>query len=54
EKTEWLESNAATATKEDLDEQKAELEAIVNPITAKLYGAGAGGDDEDAPDHDEL
>ncbi|KAJ3278731.1 ATPase with role in protein import into the ER [Blyttiomyces sp. JEL0837] len=54
EKTEWLESNAATATKEDLDEQKAELEAIVNPATAKLYGAGAGGDDEDAPDHDEL
>ncbi|KAJ3113780.1 ATPase with role in protein import into the ER [Phlyctochytrium bullatum] len=53
EKVEWLDSNAATATKEDLEEQKSELEAVINPITSKLYGAGAG-DDEDVPDHDEL
>jgi heat shock protein 5 len=52
-KSDWLDSNGATATKEDLDEQKSELEAIVNPITSKLYGAGAG-DSEEAPDHDEL
>jgi endoplasmic reticulum chaperone BiP len=55
EKSEWLDSNAGTASKEDLDEQKSELEAIVNPITSKLYGAGgdAGGDGEPV-DHDEL
>ncbi|KAJ3199893.1 ATPase with role in protein import into the ER [Dinochytrium kinnereticum] len=54
EKVEWMDANGATATKEDLDEQKSELEAVINPITSKLYGAGADGDDEDAPDHDEL
>ncbi|KAI9024742.1 78 kDa glucose-regulated protein precursor [Hyaloraphidium curvatum] len=56
EKTEWLEANGATATKEEIDEQKAELEAVVNPITSKLYGGAGGpggpeggpsGDDED-------
>ncbi|KAJ1926024.1 ATPase with role in protein import into the ER [Tieghemiomyces parasiticus] len=65
EKTEWMNDNLATATKDDITEQKEELEAIVNPIVSKLYGesgAGAGGsfggdddDDEDGPaDHDEL
>ncbi|KAJ3121894.1 ATPase with role in protein import into the ER [Physocladia obscura] len=54
EATEWLDANAATATKEDIDEQKAELEGVVNPITSKLYGGAAGGDGEDVPDHDEL
>lgn len=44
EKTEWLEANGATATKEAIEEQKAELEAVVNPITAKLYGGAAGGE----------
>ncbi|KAI8588480.1 putative Hsp70 chaperone BiP/Kar2 [Geranomyces variabilis] len=52
----WIESaEGAAATKEDIDEQKSELEAVVNPITSKLYGSGgAGGDSEEAPDHDEL
>ncbi|KAJ3226164.1 ATPase with role in protein import into the ER [Chytriomyces hyalinus] len=54
EANEWLDSNASTATKEDIDEQKSELETIVNPITSKLYGGAAGGDGEDVPDHDEL
>ncbi|RKP36811.1 hypothetical protein BJ085DRAFT_18265, partial [Dimargaris cristalligena] len=63
EKTEWLADNVATATKDDIDEQKSELEAIVSPIVSKLYGesgAGAGpaadDDEEDfgARDHDEL
>lgn len=58
EKNDWLDSNGVTATKEDLEEKKAELEAIVNPITSKLYGqaggaGGAGGSDE-PEDHDEL
>ncbi|KAJ1976862.1 ATPase with role in protein import into the ER [Dimargaris verticillata] len=62
EKSEWLADNANTATKDDIDEQKAELESIVNPIVSKMYGqdgAGAGGaadedDDEDSHEHDEL
>ncbi|KAI9361595.1 heat shock protein 70 family [Zopfochytrium polystomum] len=54
EKSDWLDENSATATKEDLDEQRSELEAIVNPITSKLYGSGAGDDDDDSTDHDEL
>ncbi|ORX92699.1 molecular chaperone bip1 [Basidiobolus meristosporus CBS 931.73] len=52
EKTEWLEENAASATKEDIEEQKAEVEAIVNPITSKLYGEA--GSNEEVPEHDEL
>ncbi|KAJ3376892.1 ATPase with role in protein import into the ER, partial [Entophlyctis sp. JEL0112] len=54
EATEWVESHHSSASKEDIDEQKAELEAVVNPITSKLYGDPAGGDGEGAPDHDEL
>ncbi|KAK9674614.1 ATPase with role in protein import into the ER [Basidiobolus ranarum] len=53
-KTEWLEEHVASATKEDIEEQKAEVEAIVNPITSKLYSdAGAAGGEE-VPEHDEL
>ncbi|KAI8915076.1 heat shock protein 70 family [Entophlyctis helioformis] len=51
EKQAWLDANP-TASKDDIDEQKAELEAVVNPITAKLYQGGAGATDPD--DHDEL
>ncbi|KAI3634376.1 hypothetical protein MIR68_007980 [Amoeboaphelidium protococcarum] len=62
EKIEWMESNAETATKEDYEEVKAEVEAVVNPIMSKLYGqeGGSGGgssatdEDEDIPSHDEL
>ncbi|KAJ1766633.1 ATPase with role in protein import into the ER [Coemansia sp. D1744] len=52
----WLEDNAADATKEDIDEQREELESIVNPIVSKLYGKDAKNDDEDDDDieHDEL
>ncbi|KAI3656063.1 hypothetical protein MP638_006049 [Amoeboaphelidium occidentale] len=56
EKIDWLDSNGAAATPEDFKEHKAEVEAVVNPITSQLYEGGAGGgsvtDDED--DHDEL
>ncbi|KAJ3139759.1 ATPase with role in protein import into the ER [Irineochytrium annulatum] len=54
EKVEWLESNASTASKEELEEQQSELEAIVNPITSKLYGGAGGDQDGEVPDHDEL
>ncbi|KAJ2548213.1 ATPase with role in protein import into the ER [Coemansia sp. RSA 1933] len=57
----WLEENAADATKEDIDEQREELESTVNPIVSKLYGGtnakGADNDDDDDDDeaeHDEL
>ncbi|KAJ2354953.1 ATPase with role in protein import into the ER [Coemansia erecta] len=54
----WLEDNAADATKEDIDEQREELESIVNPIVSKLYGKDAKNDDDDEDDddveHDEL
>ncbi|KAJ3271182.1 ATPase with role in protein import into the ER [Terramyces sp. JEL0728] len=47
----WMDAHAHTATKEEIDEQKSELESIVNPITSKLYeGAGA----TEPEDHDEL
>jgi heat shock protein 5 len=60
EKMDWLASNAETASKEDFEEQKAEVENVVNPITAKLYGdaggsgGGSGATNEDDVDHDEL
>src|SRR5690606_29872482 len=51
EKLDWLDENGSTASKEDFEEQKAEVEAIVNPITSKLYGRGgdadSSNDDED-------
>ncbi|KAF3170549.1 ATPase with role in protein import into the ER [Orbilia oligospora] len=59
EATEWLEANAATATKEDFDEAKEKLSSVAYPITSKLYG-GAGGpggaptDEEPLGGHDEL
>ncbi|KAK9760904.1 ATPase with role in protein import into the ER [Basidiobolus ranarum] len=52
-KSQWLNDHTASATKEDIDEQKAEIEAIVNPITSKLY-AGSSNDDSAQPEHDEL
>ncbi|ORZ40673.1 hsp70-like protein C [Catenaria anguillulae PL171] len=62
EAIEWLESNAATASKEDIEERKSEVESAMKPILAKAYGAGAGGAGGSAEDalkdedeeHDEL
>jgi endoplasmic reticulum chaperone BiP len=56
ETQEWLESNAATATAEDFDEQKEKLSNVAYPITSKLYGSagGPGGDDDEPSGHDEL
>ncbi|KAG0032130.1 ATPase with role in protein import into the ER [Podila clonocystis] len=53
----WLESEGVTASKEELDERKEQIEAVVNPITSKLYGAAGGSGPaptEDMPGHDEL
>nr|WKJ30262.1 Hsp-5 [Glaciozyma antarctica PI12] len=46
----WLEEFSSSAAAEDLDEQREALQAIVSPITSKLYEGGAG----DMPSHDEL
>ena len=60
ETTEWMESSGATATAEELEEKLAEVQAVVNPITSKLYESGGsyapGEDDEQEPfhSHDEL
>ncbi|KAF9143119.1 ATPase with role in protein import into the ER, partial [Linnemannia schmuckeri] len=57
QKVSWLESEGSSASKEELDEKKEEIEAIVNPITSKLYGAAGGSGPaptEDMPEHDEL
>ncbi|KAJ1648175.1 ATPase with role in protein import into the ER [Coemansia asiatica] len=52
----WLEDNVADATKEDIDEQREELESIFNPIVSKLYGAkgDAKNDDDDDEDDDDV
>ncbi|KAF8662763.1 hypothetical protein AX16_001121 [Volvariella volvacea WC 439] len=59
ETTEWIDENGSSASVEDLEEKLAEVQTVVNPITAKLYSqAGAGGEDDDEEDpirdHDEL
>lgn len=58
ETTQWLEENAATATKEDFEEQKEKLSNVAYPITSKLYSGGESGsaddDDEEPLIHDEL
>jgi len=53
----WLESEGVTASKEELDERKEQIESVVNPITSKLYGAAGGSGPaptEEMPGHDEL
>lgn len=60
ETTAWVDENGSTASAEDLEEKLAEVQAVVNPITSKLYSGGsdysAGPDDESDPlhSHDEL
>ena len=53
----WVDSEGATATAEDFDEQREQLQAAVAPITAKVYSSGAGGDSSSSSSggyHDEL
>ncbi|TFL01246.1 heat shock protein 70 [Pterulicium gracile] len=54
---EWIEENGASASLEDLEEKLSEVQAVVNPITSKLYqgsGESASDDDNLDRDHDEL
>ncbi|OKL56326.1 glucose-regulated protein-like protein [Talaromyces atroroseus] len=53
--TDWLDEYGASATMEDFEEQREKLSSAAYPITSKLYGAGAGYDEDDEPSgHDEL
>jgi endoplasmic reticulum chaperone BiP len=59
ETTEWIDEHGQAAGAEELEEKLAEVQAVVNPITSKLYSGGsyaAGEDDEADPfhSHDEL
>ena len=58
EATDWLDENGATATTEDLEEQKEKLSNVAYPITSKLYEGGDGPttpeDAEEPGMHDEL
>ncbi|CAG8582626.1 12530_t:CDS:2, partial [Racocetra persica] len=55
---EWFDEFSNSATKEELDEKREELQAIVNPITAKLYSDGSSPpppkDSDPLTEHDEL
>ncbi|EPY50849.1 heat shock protein BiP [Schizosaccharomyces cryophilus OY26] len=53
---EWLEVEGADASKDEIDDQRQKVDTVVHPITQKLYseGAGAGEEDEDFDDADEL
>ncbi|KAK1830014.1 78 kDa glucose-regulated protein like [Podospora conica] len=52
----WLRDMAGTATAEEFEEQRAEFERVVHPITGRLYGeSGSGNPGGDGPvAHDEL
>jgi endoplasmic reticulum chaperone BiP len=57
EKTTWLDAHGDSANTEDLEEAKAAVENVANPIMAKLYEQTGGGSDateEDVYDHTEL
>ncbi|EJF60133.1 heat shock protein 70 [Dichomitus squalens LYAD-421 SS1] len=57
ETTDWIDENGQSATAEELEEKLGEVQAVVNPITSKLYSGGApAGDDDDeySRSHDEL
>ncbi len=51
EATEWVDANGQLATADELDEKLAEVQAIIHPITSKLYDTD--GQDEE-PSHEEL
>ncbi|CAG8495760.1 27_t:CDS:2 [Acaulospora morrowiae] len=51
----WFDENSNTATKEDFDEKREELQAVVNPITSKLYSdAQPESEDQQPLKHEEL
>ena len=56
---EWIDENGQNASVEDLEEKLSEVQAVVNPITSKLYNSGSSdssstSEEEMSRDHDEL
>lgn len=56
EASDWIDTNGQEATADELEEKLADIQSVVNPITAKLYtdGSATPADDDDEPLHDEL
>lgn len=58
ETTDWIDENGSSATAEELEEKLSDVQSVVNPITSKLYSAGASAQDDDDDEysrsHDEL
>jgi heat shock protein 5 len=61
EASKWMEEHHDSATKDDYDEKRAEIEGVANPIISKVYGGGGGAaggagdsDDDEEDVHDEL
>ncbi|PIL25879.1 transporter [Ganoderma sinense ZZ0214-1] len=58
--TDWVDEHGQSATAEELEEKLSEVQAVVNPITSKLYASsGSSGsadkdDEEYSRSHDEL
>jgi len=57
--TNWIDEYGSSASVEDLEEKLAEVQGVVNPITAKLYaqappGADSKEDEDTMRSHDEL
>jgi heat shock protein 5 len=50
----WLIEHSNSATKEDFDEQREELQSIVNPITSKLYADSPPPQEEEPIIHEDL
>ncbi|KAI8871937.1 heat shock protein 70 [Ramicandelaber brevisporus] len=50
----WLDEHNLSATKEDIEEQKAEIESTVSPIVTKVYGSDGSGSGDGPSAHDEL
>lgn len=54
EAIEWIDENAATASKEELDNKLVEYQKEINPLVGQQAGAGATNFEEEPASHDEL
>ena len=54
EAIEWIDENAATATKEELDNKLLEYQKQINPLVGQEAGAAGANFEEEPGTHDEL
>jgi heat shock protein 5 len=56
--TDWVDAHGSSASVEELEEKLSEIQAVVNPITSKLYsqdsGPGPQAEEDPLRKHDEL